>query len=93
MTEKNRRKSPPHATSPFNQRCLNVEMKKSSDGGVIVISPIMQILDFSHEQIILISHSGRIELVGQALELSVMQNRVVEVYGRITEVKFSYGKT
>ena len=92
MTEKSRRKPISFVTQSFNQLCLNVEIKKSSQGAVLVLAPIMEISELSTEKISLISHSGRVVISGEYLAVSVMQDRVAEIYGRIMEVKFSYGK-
>ena len=69
------------------------EVKKTSRGAVLVVSGIMSIGEFTQEHVILLSHSGRLELFGDSLSISVFENRIVEVYGRIMEVKLFYGKT
>lgn len=72
---------------------LNIEMKKSSRGAVFVASGIMSVGELSEDSVTLLSHSGRLVLIGDNLGISVFENRIVEVYGKITEVKLSYGKT
>lgn len=74
-------------TSPFH-----LELKKSSRGAVVVVSGVMGISEFSEESVTLLSHSGRLILCGNSLGVSVLENRIVEVYGQITEVKLTYGK-
>ena len=72
---------------------LGMEIKKSSRGSVAVVSGVVKISAYTAETVELLSHSGRVCFVGEELSISVMEGRVVEIYGRITEVRFSYGKT
>ncbi len=74
-------------TSPFH-----LEMKKSKRGAVLVVSGIMNISEYSESMIGLVSHSGRVYVSGEYLTISVLEDRVVEIYGKIEEVSFSYGK-
>ena len=71
---------------------LNLEIKKSSRGAVLVASGIMSIGELSDDKITLLSHSGRLVLKGDALGISLLDNKIVEVFGKITEVELSYGK-
>ncbi len=72
---------------------LKIDMQKSSRGAVTVISGIMSISEISENEIELVSHSGRVVLLGDSLGVTVLENRSVEIYGRITEVRLTYGKT
>ncbi len=72
---------------------LKIDMQKSSRGAVTVISGIMSISEMSENEIELVSHSGRVVLLGDSLGVTVLENRSVEIYGRITEVRLTYGKT
>lgn len=69
-----------------------IEMKKTLRGAVAVISGVMSISEYTEGIIELTAHSGRIWILGESLGISVLEGRVIEVYGRITEVKFGYGK-
>ena len=71
----------------------HIEMKKSSRGAVAVISGVMSVSEYTESSVELLSHSGRVRIFGEALGISVLEGRVIEVYGRITEVKLGYGKT
>lgn len=71
---------------------FHVEMKKSSRGAVAVISGVMSVSEYTENSVELLSHSGRVRILGEALGISVLEGRVIEIYGRITEVKFGYGK-
>ncbi len=73
--------------SPFH-----LEMKKSSKGAAAVISGIMSIIDYSEERITLLTHSGRVSLSGEYLTVTVLENRIIEIYGIIEGVQLFYGK-
>lgn len=75
-----------------SRSAFHVEMKKSSRGAVAVISGVMSIGEYTEESIEILSHSGRIHVLGDSLTVSVLEGRVIEVYGVITEVRLGYGK-
>lgn len=79
--------------STITPSSFHIEMKKSSRGAVAIISSVMSISEYTDSSIELISHSGRLLIIGESLGVSVLEGRVVEVYGRITEVRLGYGKT
>lgn len=72
---------------------FHIEIKKSSRGAVAVVSGVMSIGEYTDSSVELLSHSGRMNLSGESLGISVLEGRVVEIYGRITEVRLNYGKS
>ncbi len=78
--------------SAISPSAFHVEIKKSSKGAVAVISGVMSVSEYTENTVELLSHSGRMTLSGESLGISVLEGRVIEVYGRITEVRLSYGK-
>lgn len=92
MTGKNKRPDMSEVISTLSLGALHVEMKKSSRGAVAVITGVMSVSEYSETGLILLSHSGRVMIVGEALGISVLEGRVIEVYGKITDMRFSYGK-
>lgn len=72
---------------------LKLDMKKSSRGAVTVISGVMSIDGMNENEVTLVSHSGRVTLLGDSLGVTVLENRTVEIYGIIREVRMTYGKT
>lgn len=93
MTEKRKRLSLGAILSSVSSSAFHIEMKKSSRGAVAVVCGVMSIGEYTAQSVELLSHSGRMSLSGESLGISVLEGRVVEIYGRITEVKLSYGKT
>lgn len=79
--------------SSISSSAFHIEIKKSSRGAVAVVSGVMSIGEYTESMVELLSHSGRMSLVGDSLGISVLEGRVVEVYGRITEVRLSYGRS
>jgi hypothetical protein len=79
--------------SSISSSAFHIAIKKSSRGAVAVVSGVMSIGEYTESEVELLSHSGRMSLVGDSLGISVLEGRVVEVYGRITEVRLSYGRS
>ena len=79
--------------SSLSASSFHIEIKKSSRGAVAVISGVMSVGEYTDSSVELLSHSGRLNLSGETLGISVLEGRVVEIYGKITEVKLNYGKS
>ena len=78
--------------STLSPSSFHIEMKKSSRGAVAVVSGVMSVKEYTENTVELLSHSGRAFFYGESLGISVLEGRVVEIYGKITEVRFGYGK-
>ena len=70
---------------------VSVEIKKSRLGAVMLVSGVMSITEISDEFVSALSHSGRIFIFGERLSVSILENRTLSVYGRITGIEMSYG--
>lgn len=71
---------------------FHIEADRTSKGMSILISGIVAISELTPEAVCLKSHSGRIDLDGKRMTLSVFENGTVEVVGRIESLRFTYGK-
>ena len=74
-------------------KSLSVELKKNSRGAVAVVSGVVSVSEFLEDRVELLSHAGRVHIVGEKLGISALENHSVEIYGRILEVKLSYGRS
>ena len=72
---------------------FHLEANRSSKGMTLLLSGIIGISDFTEEQIVLLSHGGRITISGKRLFINVYENNNVEIVGRAEEISFRYGKT
>ena len=72
---------------------LSFELCKSKTGAVALISGVVGVSECSSECVELLSHSGRVLLIGDHLKISLLENKTLEIYGKIKEVRLSYGKT
>ena len=79
--------------SSLRSSAFNLEIKKSSRGAVAVVSGVMSISEYSENRIEILSHSGRLNVFGESLTITLLHERVVEIFGKITEVKLGYGKS
>lgn len=93
MTGKNKNVSLSVLLSSITQSSMHVEIKKSSRGAIAVISGIVSVVEYTDHSVEILSHSGRVNLFGENIRISVLEGRAIEIYGRITEVKLSYGKS
>ena len=73
-------------------RVVDIELKKNSRGAVLILSGVVSISEYSDDKVELLTHSGRINLFGAGLTLSTMEDRSVEVYGRIDGLEMAYGR-
>ena len=78
--------------SSISSSAFRIEIRKSSRGAIAVLSGVMSIGEYTDTTVELLSHSGRLNLIGESLGVSVLEGRVVEVYGKITEVRLTYGR-
>ncbi len=78
------------ALSPGLFAGVSVEIKKSRLGAVMLVSGVMSISELSDEFVCALSHSGRIFIFGERLTASVLEDRTLAVYGRISGIEMSY---
>ena len=93
MTGNNKRLHLSAILATISPTSLHVEMKKTSKGAVAVVSGVVSIGEYTDSAVEVVSHSGRLFFFGESLGISVLEGRVLEIYGRITEVRFGYGKS
>ena len=82
MTGKRKALNLPGIISSLSQGSLNIEIRKSSRGSVAVIMGVMSIGEYTESNIELLSHSGRVGIMGESLSISVLEGRTVEIYGK-----------
>ena len=92
MPRNKKRLSEQAILSSISPSSLHIELKKSSRGAGTVVSGVMSISEFTDSSVEILSHSGRITLVGESLVVTVLEGRNVEILGKITEVRLGYGK-
>ena len=73
-------------------RTFYLEATKSTNGMTLILGGIIGVSDFSDEQIVLLSHGGRITVSGKKLFINVYENNNVEIAGKVEAVSFKYGK-
>lgn len=80
------------------ERCLHssslfkLEVERHRSGMSLQFSGIIGINDFSDSCIELKSHSGKIKISGKRLNVTLFENSNLEIFGRVEEIGFSYGK-
>ena len=71
---------------------FHLEADKSRSGMSVSINGIIGIADFTDETVFLRSHGGKVIVSGKRLNVSVYENKTVEISGRVEEISFKYGK-
>ena len=90
MTSNRRRYSRAAILSSPNQ--VDIQLRKSGRGAVLLLSSVIGISSLSEEEIVTLTHSGRIRLVGEGLTVYTMEDKSVEISGKITLMKLEYGR-
>ena len=78
---------PTTSTSPFR-----IEIDKTANGMSVSVSGVKRISEFSDNRIRLCLRALSVEAEGEKLSMSIFESRKVEIIGKITEVRFIYGK-
>ena len=73
--------------SPFR-----IEIDKTANGMSVSVSGVKRISEFSDSRIRLCLRTFSLEAVGEKLSMSIFESKKVEIIGKITEVRFIYGK-
>ena len=72
----------------FGKSCFSLQMKKNKRGAAVVVGGIAAVASLCDEEICLLSHGGRLTVRGEGLKLLTLENRTLEVFGKITELNF-----
>lgn len=91
MTEKNKKSDSPSSIAP-SLSSFHLEANRSRRGLSLLVGGIIGISDFSDESVMLMSHSGRVTVLGRRLSICVYENNTVEISGRVEDINFTYGK-
>ena len=78
--------------SPILAGALEIEIRKGARGATCAILGVIGISDLSDEQIVMLTHRGRITLRGSSLVLVIYDSGIVEVEGKIEGVELGYAK-
>lgn len=93
MTDKARKMSIESLLSTVGSKSVSVEMRKNARGAVAVIFGVVSVSEFSDGGIEILTRGGRILISGERLGISALENHSLEIYGRITEVRMTYGRS
>ena len=71
---------------------FHLEAKRLGGGMSLTVFGVIGVSEFTNNEIFLLSHKARVRIFGERLALITLENRIVEVRGKISGVEFSYGK-
>lgn len=76
------------AVSPFH-----IDVDRLADGFAVSVHGVSSICEFSDKRVILELSFSRLEINGDMLDLTVYEQGMVQINGKISGMEFSYGKT
>ena len=63
------------------------ELSKRGKISSAVIGGVIGILDFSDKNVFLATHSGRINISGERLNVTIFENKTIQITGKIAEIR------
>ncbi len=67
---------------------VHIEIDKVSSGMLVRIENVRSITDICREEIIVKTKGGRVKISGSGLEVSVYENRILDILGKVYKVEF-----
>jgi sporulation protein YqfC len=63
------------------------ELSKRGKISSAVIGGVIGILDFSDKNVFLATHSGRINISGERLNVAIFENKTIQITGKIADIR------
>ncbi len=82
-TMKNNEKFKGDSIGRFHMELLRIRKRLTS-----VISGVICIYEFSKNEIIVLTHGGKIKITGDELSISVFENQTIEIKGKAENICF-----
>lgn len=73
-------------------RPLNIEITRCTGGIKLVLVGAVGISEFGENTVAIKCHGTKIEISGEKIKMNALENRALEIYGRVEEIRFGYGK-
>ena len=67
---------------------FHLEADRILSGLSISISSVMSVIDFTKEAVLLKLRRGKLKISGSGLSISVYENRIVEICGKVERIEF-----
>ena len=90
MTDKNSTLKTKRKSSPSS--AFRLEAARCRRGVSLVLSGIISVEEFNSETVLLKSHGTKVRLRGTGFDISVFENRDIEITGKVVEIDFLYGE-
>ncbi|MBO7304086.1 MAG: YabP/YqfC family sporulation protein [Clostridia bacterium] len=76
------------ASKPCVRLGTHIEIDSLPGGASVSVYGVKNIVDFGAERAVLLVKGGKILIKGVGLSISVYENRIVEIFGKISGVEF-----
>lgn len=90
MTAKNKKDNKSIKMQSMAFSSLRVDAFRTFKGMSVTVTGIIGISELSDAMVSLASHGGRIKIIGERLQTSLLENKTVELVGKIEEMIFIY---
>lgn len=70
------------------QSGFHIEADKVISGISVSVSSVSSIIDFTTEVAVLKMKRGKIRIVGESLSLTIYENKIVEISGKVGNIEF-----
>ncbi len=67
---------------------FHIEADRCKEGISMSVAGVNSIVDFSEERVLLRVKKGRVEVHGASLSVTVYENKIIEITGKISGVSF-----
>ena len=88
MTSKEKERNNVLPKKAFTPSPFHIEIIRIKKNSRVVVSGIISVSEFSENAVHLISHGGRISFMGSSLTIAVLENKTVEIIGKVDSIGF-----
>ncbi len=67
---------------------FHIEIDKEFRDFIVTLQSVSSVIDISSDEIIMKAGKGRVKICGSGLEITVFENKTVEVFGKVGAVEF-----
>ncbi len=70
------------------QSCFHIEVDKMMAITSVCVNNVLSIVDFGEDIAILKMRKGKIKISGESLSISIYENKIVEIFGKVRMIEF-----
>jgi hypothetical protein len=67
---------------------FHIEADKMMTNTSVSVTNVLSIIDFREDAVILKMRKGKIKISGESLSISIYENKIVEIFGKVRNIEF-----